>query len=116
VDGSKHGYAELTFAEQSDADAFLAMWDLILDVDYAADGAGAEAPPERERSESGPAGSVAATHGAEERFIDKIIAERPRGRGKQYLVRFAGGDERWLPGREVANCEALDRWLERPEE
>jgi hypothetical protein len=40
----------------------------------------------------------------EEHFIDKIIDERLRGRGKQYLVRFIGGDDRWLPGCEIANC------------
>jgi hypothetical protein len=50
-------------------------------------------------------------YGEEEHFIDKIIDERTRGRGRQYLVRFIGGDERWLPGREVANCAALDLWL-----
>ncbi|KAJ7325521.1 hypothetical protein DFH08DRAFT_886800 [Mycena albidolilacea] len=114
-EGIKYGTAYLTFAEQSDADAFLAMFHLILDLDYAADD-GAEAPPKRERKKRGPTGGVSAKHSEEEQFIDKIIAERPRGRGKQYLVRFAGGSERWLPGREIANCTALGRWLERPEE
>jgi hypothetical protein len=70
-------------------------------------------PSRRKAKEPDP---VLNEYGEEEHFIDKIIDERPRGRGKQYLVRFTGGDERWLPGREIANCEALDHWLERPEE
>jgi hypothetical protein len=87
-------------------------------MEYAYAGDGAEAPPKRERRKSGAAGGVAAKHehGEEEQCIDKIVGERPRGRGKQYLVRFTGGAEWWLPGREVAKCEALDRWLERPQE
>ncbi|KAJ7689224.1 hypothetical protein B0H14DRAFT_3051123 [Mycena olivaceomarginata] len=115
-DGSSPSCGYLTFAEQSAADECLEIWGAIYDMEYAYAGDGAEAPPKRERRKRGPTGGVAAKHGEEEQFIDEIIAERPRGRGKQYLVRFAGGAERWLPGREVANCEALDRWLERSEE
>ena len=53
-------------------------------------------------------------NGQEEHFIDHILAERRRGRGHQYLVRWRGegpeGDT-WLPRREVEDCEALDTWL-----
>ena len=50
----------------------------------------------------------------EEWVIQDIVDEWARGRGKQYLVRWTSwGDEenRWLPDREVANTEALDKWL-----
>ena len=57
--------------------------------------------------------------GAEEHFVDCIVAARRRGRGWQYLVRWQGegseGDV-WLPQREIEDCEALDNWLaEHPE-
>jgi hypothetical protein len=71
----------------------------------------AELFPERELTHPGPI-TTADRH--EEFFINKIIDERKRGRGKQYLVQWSGhGNEdlRWLPGRELAECEALDRWL-----
>ncbi|KAF7344739.1 Transposon Ty3-G Gag-Pol polyprotein [Mycena venus] len=55
--------------------------------------------------------------GAEEHFVDAIIDERRVSRGFQYLVRYTGegpeGD-RWLPGRLLADNEALNRWLARP--
>ena len=63
-------------------------------------------------------GPVVTANGQEEWQIRDIIDERVRGRGKQYLVRWTGwGDEEnwWLPGREVADTEALDKWLARPE-
>jgi hypothetical protein len=71
----------------------------------------AELFPERELARPGP---IITADGHEEFYIEKIIDERKRGHGKQYLVQWSGhGDEdlRWLPGREVAECEALDRWL-----
>ena len=52
--------------------------------------------------------------GNEEYFIDKILDARRRGRGYQYLVHWSGyGTEhdRWIPGSELQDCEALDRWL-----
>jgi hypothetical protein len=52
----------------------------------------------------------------EEFFIDRILDERKRGCGMQYLVRWNGygpEEDRWLPGREVDDCEALDIWLAR---
>lgn len=52
--------------------------------------------------------------GNEEYFIERILDERRRGRGRQYLVRWRGyGQEhdRWLPGSELQDCAALDMWL-----
>lgn len=51
--------------------------------------------------------------GQTEYFIDKILDERPRGRGRQYLVRWSGyGPESdlWLPGSELADTLALEQW------
>jgi hypothetical protein len=67
--------------------------------------------PNRQLPRPGP---ITTEDGEEEWEIDEIIDERRRGRGVQYLVRWTGHgseDERWLPGRELAECEALDRWL-----
>ena len=47
-------------------------------------------------------------------YVDGILDERKRGRGFQYLVRWRGygpEDDRWLPSRELADCEALNIWL-----
>jgi hypothetical protein len=52
----------------------------------------------------------------EEYFIDRILDERTRGCGKQYLVRWTGygpEDDRWLPTSALNDCEALDIWLAR---
>jgi hypothetical protein len=52
--------------------------------------------------------------GEAEFVLDRIIAERRIGRGYQYLVTWVGeGDEenRWLPRRELEDCEVLDKWL-----
>jgi hypothetical protein len=67
--------------------------------------------PNREPPRPGP--TVDEPSG-EEWEIERIVDERTRGRGKQYLVRWKGwGDEdmRWLPCRELEETEALDRWL-----
>ena len=54
--------------------------------------------------------------GAQEFFIEKIVDERRRGRGTQYLVRWQGegpeGDL-WLEEGELEDCEALDVWTKR---
>jgi hypothetical protein len=45
--------------------------------------------------------------------VEKIVDERRRGRGKQYLVRWEGyGPEfdRWVPGKEMEDTTALDVW------
>lgn len=54
------------------------------------------------------------TENGEEWFVDRIVDERKRGRGYQYLVRWVGeGPETqvWLPRSELEDCEALDTWL-----
>jgi hypothetical protein len=69
--------------------------------------------PSREHARPGP---IVGPSGEEEWMIDEIVDERRRGRGMQYLVKWTGyGDEenRWLPSRELNECEALDRWLNR---
>ena len=53
-------------------------------------------------------------NGQEERVIERILDERRRGRGWQYLVRWKGygaGDDEWLPRREIEETIALDEWL-----
>ena len=52
--------------------------------------------------------------GDEEYFVERILDAQRRGRGYQYLVRWRGyGQEhdKWLPGSELQDCEALDLWL-----
>jgi hypothetical protein len=66
--------------------------------------------PERERRRPGP---VVTTEGTEEWEVKKIVDSRKRGKGMQYLVRWAGyGPEcdTWLPSREVEDCQALDEY------
>jgi hypothetical protein len=46
--------------------------------------------------------------------LEKIVAQRRRGRGWQYLVKWVGyGHEEnsWLPRHEVKDCAALDDWF-----
>jgi hypothetical protein len=54
--------------------------------------------------------------GYQEYFVDKIVDERRRGRGQQYLVRWRGegpeGDI-WLAASELEACEVLDIWMTR---
>lgn len=59
-------------------------------------------------------GPVVTPDGKEEWLTDSIIDQRSQGHGHQYLVRWVGWgpeEDRWLPGREVAETEALDTWL-----
>ena len=52
--------------------------------------------------------------GDEEFFIDKILDQRHRGHGYQYLVCWHGyrhEHDRWLPHSELQDCSALDDWL-----
>jgi ''chromo'' (CHRromatin Organisation MOdifier) domain./Integrase core domain. len=68
--------------------------------------------PSREHKRPAP---VVTLEGMEEYAIEKIMDERRRGRGFQYLVRWVGygpEEDRWLPRRELEDCQALDRWLE----
>ena len=67
--------------------------------------------PSRHLEEPAP---ILTDDGDEEYFIDKILDARRRGCGYQYLVRWEGygaEEDRWLPGSELQNCEALDAWL-----
>ena len=59
-------------------------------------------------------GPIVTAEGEIEYFIDNIIDQRTRGRGKQYLVRWLGyGPESdlWLPRRELADTAAYAEWL-----
>jgi hypothetical protein len=67
--------------------------------------------PGWELSRDGP---VMLDNGMEEHVIERILDERRRGRGWQYLVRWKGygpGDDEWMPRREVEETIALDEWL-----
>jgi hypothetical protein len=69
--------------------------------------------PSRELGRPGP---VMTEDGLEEYRIEKIVDERKRGRGYQYLVRWSGyseNDDLWVPQCELEDCEALDRWKAR---
>ena len=59
-------------------------------------------------------GPVMLESGEEEHVIERILDERRRGRGWQYLVRWKGygpGDDEWLARRELEETIALDEWL-----
>lgn len=67
--------------------------------------------PGRAHSKPGP---IMTVDGLEEYFIDKIVEACRCGRGWRYLVRWVGyrtEEDCWLPGKELADCEALDVWL-----
>lgn len=66
--------------------------------------------PHREHSRPGP---IVTPAGQSEYFIDKIIDERPRGKGRRFLVRWVGygpEDDLWLAGKELDDTVALDTW------
>jgi hypothetical protein len=66
--------------------------------------------PSRRAAQPGP---VVTEEGLEEFLIEEIIDSRRRGKGWQFLVKWAGygaEEDRWLPGSELRDCEALDRW------
>ena len=59
-------------------------------------------------------GPVVMEDGCEEWLINQILDECVCGRGCQYLVRWQGWgaeEDRWLPGCELEDTEALDDWL-----
>ena len=67
--------------------------------------------PSRRFQEPNP---IITNDGDKEFFIEKILDARRHGRGYQYLVRWCGyGQEhdKWLPGSELQDCEALNNWL-----
>jgi hypothetical protein len=72
--------------------------------------------PSQERERPGP---VLTKNGMDKYQIEKIIDERKRGWGYQYLVHWAGYaecDDLWLPQCKLLNCEALDVWQARKAE
>ena len=67
--------------------------------------------PSRHFEEPNP---IITEDGIEEQFIDKISDARRHGCRYQYLVRWRGfGQEhdKWLPGSDLEDFEALDIWL-----
>lgn len=61
-------------------------------------------------------GPIVTEDGEEEYFVERIVDERKRGCGMQYLVRWVGyGPEHdlWRPGREMKDTVALDDWERR---
>ena len=67
--------------------------------------------PGRELARDGP---IMLENGREEHVIERILDERKRGRGWQYLVRWKGyglGDDEWLPRRELEEMVVLGEWL-----
>jgi len=69
--------------------------------------------PGRELNKPPP---IVTLEGKMEYFVEQILDERARGKGKQYLVRWRGyGPESdlWLPGRELVDTEALEDWKNR---
>ncbi len=61
---------------------------------------------------------IVTADGVEEFFINKIIDDRKRGCGFQYLVRWVREGEEadcWLSRKELEDCEALDKWLAQKE-
>ena len=68
--------------------------------------------PSREHSRTGP---MLTSDGLQEHEIDRILDSRPRNRGYQFLVQWKGygpGDDEWLAGRLLEDCEVLNRWYE----
>lgn len=58
-------------------------------------------------------GPIMTAEGSTEFFMEKILDERPHGRGKQYLVHWKGYGpdlDLWLPQSEILETEALDVW------
>jgi hypothetical protein len=67
--------------------------------------------PSQQLTQPGP---IVMPDGKEEWLIDRILDERVQGKGHQYLVCWCGWgpeEDRWLPGQDLADTEALDIWL-----
>ena len=68
--------------------------------------------PGREHTRPGP---IVTEDGVEEWHIERILDQRRRGRGSQFLVKWAGypdSDATWLPSRSLEECTALDEWFQ----
>ena len=60
-------------------------------------------------------GPIVGENGLEEYMVEEILDARRRGRGWQFLVRWAGyGVEHnhWLSAKAINECKALDKWYE----
>jgi hypothetical protein len=60
-------------------------------------------------------GPIVTEDGLEEFTVDQILNSRRRGRGWQFLVRWAGyaaEHDLWIAASELNECEALDRWYQ----
>jgi Chromo (CHRromatin Organisation MOdifier) domain len=71
--------------------------------------------PDRQLPKPGP---TLNKQGEPEWEVEEIIERHRHGKGFQYLVQYRGygpEDDRWLPGSEVEELEAMDRWLEKTE-
>ena len=67
--------------------------------------------PSCEFSKPGP---IDMSEGEQEYFVEKIINERCKGCGVQYLVQWLGygpEEDLWLPGLALKDNAALDNWL-----
>ena len=67
--------------------------------------------PERAHPRPGP---IVTEDGQEEHFVERILDHRRVGRGHQFLIRWRGfgpSDDEWLPGRDVRDLAALDKYL-----
>ena len=67
--------------------------------------------PSRQFEEPTP---ITTEEGNKEYFIERILDAHRHGHGYQYLVHWRGyGHEhdKWLPGLELQDCEALNTWL-----
>jgi len=56
---------------------------------------------------------IVTPEGTTEYFVDRIVGERKKGRGKQYRVRWAGygpDDDTWEARSELVNTAALEEW------
>lgn len=61
-------------------------------------------------------GPIVTEDGEAEYYIDQIIDERTRGRGKQFLVCWLGygaESDLWLPRHELADTDAYAKWIEK---
>ncbi len=66
--------------------------------------------PSREHQPPGP---IVTIDSIEEFYIKRIINQRRRGRGYQYLICWRGyrpEEDHWLAGSSLDDCEALDVW------